>query len=50
MRQEFDIIRNRYNKWIMDFKHEAGSPELEKLIEDGEDALDKLSICMEGKL
>lgn len=50
MRQEFDVIRARYNKWIMDFKHEAGSPELEKLIENAEDAFDKLALSMEGRL
>lgn len=50
MRDEFDTARNRFNKWIMDYKSEAGSPELEALIEAAETALDSLALFMEGEL
>ena len=50
MRQEFDVIRNRFNKWIVDFKKEATSPELASMIEIAETTMDKLANSMEGAL
>jgi hypothetical protein len=49
MRQEFDVARNKFNKWIVDFKSEVQGPEMQAQIEKCEDALDALASMMEGK-
>jgi hypothetical protein len=48
MRQEFDVARAKFNKWIVDFKKEVVNDEIQVQIEKCEDALDELANMMEG--
>jgi hypothetical protein len=48
MRQDFDVARNKFNRWIVDFKSEARSPDMAAMIEVAELTLDKLAEMMEG--
>lgn len=50
MRQEFDAIRERWDKWIATFGSESGTHEIDQKIDAVSGEMDDLSELMRGPL